>query len=47
MFYSFRFLDLDHLSIKKFLLIHTYKFEDENEAMYCPLDTEVTIRSLV
>jgi hypothetical protein len=46
MFYSFRFLDLDHLPIKKFLLMHTYKFEDENQAMYCPLDIEVTIKSL-
>jgi hypothetical protein len=46
MFYSFGFLDLDHLPIKKFLLMHTYKFEDENQAMYCPLDIEVTIKSL-
>jgi hypothetical protein len=46
MFYSIRFLDLDHLPIKKILLMHTYKFEDQNQAMYCPLDTEVTIKSL-
>jgi hypothetical protein len=46
MFYSFRFRDLDHLPIKKFLLMHTYKLEDENQVMYCPLDTEVTIKSL-
>jgi hypothetical protein len=45
MFYSFIFLDLDYLPIKKFLLMHTYKFEDENQAMYCPLDTKVTIKT--
>ena len=46
MFYSFRFLDLDHLPMIKFLLMHTYKFEDENRVMYCALDIEVIIKSL-
>jgi hypothetical protein len=46
MFYNFRFLDLDHLPLKKFLHMDTYKFEDENQAMYGPLDIEVIIKSL-
>jgi hypothetical protein len=46
MFYSFEFLNLNHLPLKKLRHMDTYKFEDENQAMYCPLDIEVTIKSL-
>jgi hypothetical protein len=46
MFYSFELLDLNHLPLKKFLHMDTYKFEDENQAMYCLLDIKVTIKSL-
>jgi hypothetical protein len=38
MFHSFEFLNVNHLPLIKFLHMHTYKFEDENQAMYCPLD---------
>jgi hypothetical protein len=47
MVYSSRFFDLDHLHIKKIVLMHTHKFEDENQAMYCPLDMEGLMHTMV
>ena len=46
MFYSFEFVDLDQLPLKNFLHMDTYKFDDGNQAMYCPVDIKVIIKSL-
>jgi hypothetical protein len=34
MVYSFGFLDVDHLALKKFLHMYAYKFEYENEILH-------------
>ena len=47
MFYSFGFFGLNHLLLKKILHMDTYKFDDENQAMYCVVDIKVIIRSLI
>jgi hypothetical protein len=46
MFYSFEFVDLDQLPLKNFLHMDTYKFDNVNQAMYCPVDIKVIIKSL-
>jgi hypothetical protein len=43
---SFGFFDLDLLPLKNFLHMDTYKFENENQVMYYPLDINVIIKSL-
>ena len=43
---SFEIFDLDLLPLKNFLHMDTYKFENENQAMYCPLDMNMIIKSL-
>jgi hypothetical protein len=44
MFYSSGFFGLEHLPLEKFLYIDTYKFDDENQAMYCGVDMKVINR---
>jgi hypothetical protein len=46
MFYSVGFFNLDQFPLKKFLHMDTYKFDDENQAMYCLVDIKVIIKSL-
>jgi hypothetical protein len=46
MFYSIRIFDIDPLPLKNLLHIDTYKFEDDNQAIYCPLDIKVIIKNL-
>jgi hypothetical protein len=43
---SFGIFDLDLFPLENFLQMDTYKFENENQAMYCPLDINVIIKSL-
>jgi hypothetical protein len=46
MFYTFGIFDLDQFPLKKFLHMDTYKFDNENQAMYCVVDIKVIIKSL-
>jgi hypothetical protein len=45
MFYSFGFYHLDQIPLKNFLHMDTYKFDDENQAIFCLVDIKVIIKS--
>jgi hypothetical protein len=44
MFYSSEFFGLKHLLLENFLYMDTYKFDNENQAMYCIVQMKVIIR---
>jgi hypothetical protein len=44
MFYRFGFFGLEHLPLENFLYMNAYKFDNENQAMYCAVDMKVIIK---